>query len=142
MLQNIFTSIRYLGRQGLALRGHYITGDDIGGRDETDSNFIQLLKTRAEDNPCLLNWMKKSQSKFTSPDIQNEFLTIMSLMILRKIVSELSGKLYAIMVDETTVLSNTEQMVLCIRYVNNDLKVHKEVIRLHSLESTSANMIV
>ncbi|KAI6656107.1 Zinc finger MYM-type protein 1-like [Oopsacas minuta] len=142
MLQIIITSKRYLGRQGLALRGHYKTGDDIVERGETDSNFIQLLKTRAEDNPGLFNWMKKSQSKFTSPDIQNEIISIMALMILRKIASELSGKIYTIMVDETTDLSNTEQMVLCLRYVDDDLEVHEEVIGLHSLESTSADMIV
>ena len=51
MLQINLTSIRYLGRQGLALRRHYKIGDDIGERGETDSNFIQLLKTHAEDNP-------------------------------------------------------------------------------------------
>jgi len=46
------------------------------------------------------------------------------------------------MADETTDLSNTEQMVLCLRYVDDDLEVHEEVIGLYSLESTSADMIM
>ena len=107
-LLTILSSIRYLGRQGLALRGRYKTADSSdknGG--EIDSNFIQLLRTRAEDNPGILKWMDKAQNKFTSPDIQNEMLGIMALHILRDASSEISGKWYTIMVDETTDLSNT-----------------------------------
>ena len=46
------------------------------------------------------------------------------------------------MVDETTDLSNTEQMILCLRFVDDDLDVHEEVIGLHSLEFTSADTII
>lgn len=48
------------------------------------------------------------------------------------------------MVDETTYLhvSNTEQMILSLRYVHDVLDVHEEVIGSHSLESTSADAIV
>lgn len=94
MLQIILSSIRYLGRQGLALRGRYKAGDTAEERGECDSNFMHLLKIRAEDNPSLLNWMKWLQSRFTSPEVQNEMLSIMALVILRKIASEVSGKWY------------------------------------------------
>ena len=109
---------------------------------ESDSNFIQLLRIRAEDNPNLQKWMDKCQDKFTSPDIQNEILKLMSLRILRDIVQQISGKFYTIMVDETTDLSNTEQMVLCLRHVDDDLNVHEDLIGLYSLESTSADNIM
>ena len=109
---------------------------------EVNSNFIQLLKLRAEDNPKLLKWMEKSRDKFTSPDIQNEILSIMSLYFQREINSEISGKWFTIMVDETTDLSNTEQMVFCLRYVDDNLEVHEEFIGLYSLDSTSAESIV
>ena len=141
MLTAILSSIRFLGRQGLALRGRYKSGenmDDKGG--ECDSNFLQLLKLCTDDIPGLSD---RSQAKFTtSPDIQNEMLSIMALMILRQIASEVSGKWFTLMVDETTDLSNTEQMILCLRYVDDDLDVHEKVIGLHSLESTSADAIV
>ena len=45
------------------------------------------------------------------------------------------------MVDETTDMSNTEQMVICLRYVDDNLEVHEEFIGLYSLESTSAEYI-
>ena len=41
--------------------------DDKGG--ECDSNFLQLLKLRTDDMRGLPDWMKRSQAKFTSPDI-------------------------------------------------------------------------
>jgi len=66
----------------------------------------------------------------------------MALSLLMDIAAEVSGKWFTIMVDETTDLSNTEQMVVCLRYVDDDLKVNEEVVGLYSLESTSAEMIV
>ena len=91
MLKIIFSSICFLGRQGLALRGRFKEADENNQAGEVDSNFIQLLKLRAE-NPKLLKWMEKSRDKFTSPDIQNEILSIMSLYIQREINSEIPGK--------------------------------------------------
>ena len=95
-------------------RGCYEPGNNKNEEGETDSNFAQLLKMCAKDISSLFNWIKKSQAKFTSPDIQNEILSIMALMILREITSEIAGKWYTIMVNETTDLSNSEQMVLCL----------------------------
>lgn len=141
MLRMILTSVRYLARQGLAFRGRYKIADDDSEGGEIDSNFIQLLNLRAEDNPLISKWMEKSQDKFTSADIQNEILRIMATRIQRDIVSEVSGKWFTIMVDETTDLTNTEQMVFCLRYVNNDVEVHEEFIGLYSLDSTSADSI-
>ena len=46
------------------------------------------------------------------------------------------------MVDETTDMTNTEQMVFCLRYVDSNLDVHEEFIGLYSLESTSAESLV
>ena len=141
-LMAIISSVRYLARQGLALRGQYKKTeereDDVG---EIDSNFIQLLKLRANDIPCLGPWMSKSQDKFTTPEIQNELLSLMAMTILRQIVDTIRGKWYTIMIDETTNLSNTEQMIFCLRCVD-DLLVHKEVIGPHCLENTSSETIV
>jgi hypothetical protein len=48
-LSIIFTSIKYLARQGLPLRGH----DDCSG------NLQQLLKLRAQDSLELQQWLEK-----------------------------------------------------------------------------------
>ena len=69
-------------------------------------------------------------------------LSIMPLTILRQIAGEISGKWFMLVVDETTDLSNTEQMILCLRFADDDLDVHEEIIGLHNLESTSADTTV
>lgn len=42
----------------------------------------------------------------------------MAMTVLQKIAANIAGKQFSIMVDETTDVSNTEQPVLCFRYVN------------------------
>ena len=90
MLLVILSSVRCLGNlggQGLALRGRYKVNDDSTVRGEIKSNFMQLLRLRAEDSPGILKWIDRPQNRFTSPHIQNEILSIMALHILRDITS-------------------------------------------------------
>ena len=61
---------------------------------------------------------------------------------MRDIATELSGRWFTVMVDETTDLSNTEQLVFCIRYVDDCLNVHEEPVGFYCLESTSADSIM
>ena len=84
MLRIIIESIRFLARQGLALRGQ---------KDDTNSNFSQLLLLRGIDCPALLTWLNKKSNKYTSGEIQNEFLEIMALHILRQICSDIAALL-------------------------------------------------
>ncbi len=54
MLLEILSSIRYLARQGLALRGD---------GDEQDGNFLQLLKLKGEDDSMMIATSTQYQSK-------------------------------------------------------------------------------
>ena len=71
LLLKQLSSLKYLARQGMALRGH----------DQMDSNLIQLLKTRAEDVPELTNWIENKQ--YLSPVIINKLLEMMGKAVLR-----------------------------------------------------------
>jgi len=57
MLQIILSTLRFLARQGLALRGN---------QNDVESNFVQLLKLRAEDHPSLTRWIERQTNKYTS----------------------------------------------------------------------------
>ena len=129
----IISTIHFLA----PLRGSYVSSDGC----EMNSNFLQLLHLLKEDVPVLNTWLQKLQDRFTSPSIQNELLEIMANMILRKVTRSLSGNLFSIMVDETSDISNTEQLVFCLRYVDEDLTTHEEFIGLHSMDSTTAESI-
>ena len=52
-LYQIFTSIKYLSRQGLSLRGD---------RDESDGNLSQLLRMKANDVAILMEWLKRKEN--------------------------------------------------------------------------------
>ena len=71
-LLKIHSNIQFLARQGLPLRGH---GSGM------DSNFLQLLKLQAQDDPRIESWLNKRTDKYTSADIQNEILKVMALKI-------------------------------------------------------------
>ena len=88
-------------------------------------------------------WLKQKTNRFDSPDIQNEMLEIMALQILRNIVKNIqSAEIFSILGDETGDVSNTEQLVFCIRWVDDDLEAHEEFIGMHPLPNTSADEIV
>ncbi|KAJ8028305.1 Zinc finger MYM-type protein 1 [Holothuria leucospilota] len=66
----------------------------------------------------------------------------MALRVLRDIVNDIKGSdIYSIMADETADVSNTEQLVLCLRWVTDELTVHEDFIGMHPLNNTSADHI-
>ena len=133
-LLKVLSSIRFLARQGLPLRGE---GND------TDSNLHQLLVLRGEDHPSIHEFLGRQQLKYTSHDVQNELLSIMAQQILRRIAEQIQSAIFfTIMVDETTDCSNREQVVLVFRWVGEDLAPHEEFIGLHLTSSIAATALV
>ena len=139
-LRKIIQSILYLARQALPLRGNW---DKTAGA-EVDSNYYQLLVLRGEDDKNLSSWLTSdSKNKYTSPEIQNEMLEISALEVLRTIAKNIqTAKIYSIMADETSDVSSVEQLVICIRWVDEKLIAHEDFIGIHPLKSTKADEIV
>ena len=66
MLMITFASLRFLLRQGLAVRGH----------NDLESNLVQLLLLRTETLPGLKQYIDDKQ--YLSPQILNEMIALMS----------------------------------------------------------------
>ena len=116
----IISSICFLARQGLALRGDH---------SDESANLLQLLHLRAKDKPQLLKWLKKNAQKHTAPENQNELLELMAHGVLRKVLIDIrESPFLAIMVDETTDKSNKEQLTFVIRWVSNDFTVSEDFL--------------
>ena len=129
-LLEIFTSVGYLCRQGLPLRGD---------KEEKDGNLNQLLKMKGEKDDILANWLKRKENVYTSPKIQNEMIKVMGLSILRIKVPELKKTPFlVIMADETTDTSNREQVTLFLRWVTDNLEVYEEFPGLYHVDSIDA----
>ena len=130
----LLSNIRFLARQALPLRGD---------RDESDSKYIQLFKLRGEDDARVFDWLRKKTDKYTSADMQNEMLKVMAMQVLREVVSALQNAVYyTVMVDETTDVSNREQVVLCFCWVDNDFNIHEDFVGMYTVESIDADTLV
>lgn len=123
MLLKVISSIRFLARQGLALRGRY---EDV---NHLEGNFFQLLLLQAEQCPELKSWILRKE--YTSPEILNEIITIMGQAILQCLLSRIRSSLwFSIIVDEATDISRNEQMSLSIRWAEDDYSICEECIGL------------
>ena len=69
---------------------------------------------------------KKKNQIYTSPEIQNIILKDMCPLILSNIVLEAikSSDYHSAMVDGSSDVSNKEQAVFCVRWVDKDLISH------------------
>ena len=130
-LLTILQNIQYLARQGLPLRGQ--------GSGE-NSNFTQLLVLRSNDIPKLEDWLrKKKPDKYTCAEVQNELLQLMAEQMFQDIASSIHcSDHFSVFADETADVSNKEQLVICVRWVDDNLEVHEEFIGLRELEDCSS----
>ena len=134
-LLKILSYLHYLARQGLLFRGH---GDNKG------SNFKQLLNFRGEDELVFAEWLKKKNQTYTSPEIQNEMLKDMSPSILRDVALEAikSSDYHSIMVDESSDVSNKEQALFYVRWVDEDLISHEDFISIYEMKKADSTIMI
>ena len=70
-------------------------------------------------------------------------LKIMDLSILREITKNIhESQFFSLMADETTDVSNKEQLVICIRWVDSKLQPLEDLIGLHNIDCINAETIV
>ena len=119
-------SLRFLARQGLAIRGH----------TEKEGNLVQLMLLGSQDCAILQSWLTKGD--YMSHEIVNEQLSIMSLELLRNLLADVrKSHCFSVIADETRDLSGTEQLSISIRWVDAvDNEVREECIGLVALEKT------
>lgn len=133
----IISTIRFLARQGIAIRGH----------EHNDGNFMQLLYLRCNDNASLKSWLSESKCKqFTSWLIQNEILELLAHEVLRDLCAEIHiCNQFAVIVDGTTDITHQEQEAIAVRFVNDELEPCETFLGFYNLTSTTsqsvANMI-
>ena len=130
MFIKVLSSLQYLLRQGLAIRGH---------KDE-ESNLYRLLKLRCEDCQELSGWIARHQ--YMSHDIINELITLMGKSLLRDLLITIrEAKWYAIVADETRDISNDEQLSLSICWVDKSYIIHEDFIGMvHVLRTTADSL--
>ena len=79
-------------------------------------------------------------AKYTSPKIQNEIIGLCEDPIREWIMSSIP-RYWSLMADETQDCSTTEQMSICIRYVNNANEVGEDFMGFVKVERMDAQSI-
>ena len=125
MLYKVLSSLKYLLRQGLPIRGHC----------EESGNLIQLLQCRSEDIDDLKKWI--SRRKYLSHEIINEQIEIMAHHLLRELLVNIqAAEYFALIGDETRDISGKEQFAISIRWVSHNYVINEDLITLAEVDQT------
>ncbi|CAI6351604.1 unnamed protein product [Macrosiphum euphorbiae] len=127
------------GREEIPLRGHRDFGTfNIEDEQSNEGNFRAILKYRAKGDEYLKSVLEGpgKRNKYTSPGIQNQIIEACNKLILNKIVDKINkSQCFSILADETTDVSNIEQLSLCVRYVDNNNMLNEDFIQFIAIHS-------
>nr|XP_054755848.1 protein FAM200C-like [Lytechinus pictus] len=129
-LHAIFSTLQYLAKQGLPIRGH----------TDHSSNFHTLLTLRCKDIEGFDRWLER-KSSYTSHQIQEEMIDMMTRSLMRELAKEMHGKAYAIIADETTDVSRLEQLCICVRIASHELLVEENVLGMYAIDKCDAESV-
>ncbi|XP_011170408.3 zinc finger MYM-type protein 1-like [Solenopsis invicta] len=154
VLDRLLACIKYFATQNLPLRGHSESLSHDDGKNL--GNFLSLLKLIARYDPLLKNHLNYAienphSTSYLSPQIQNEFIHLLSSAVRNKLVNDIKkNKYYGILLDSTPDLAHREQLSEVIRYVDIDF-VNKTVvikesflgfIELHAKNAASIEKVI
>jgi hypothetical protein len=109
-------AVKWLTLQACAFRGH-----DETLQSKNKGNFLEIVDLLAEFNPEIAKVVGGNapyNSKYTSPEIQKELLSMFAFKIRKHIRDEIGDSKFSILVDETCDVSKREQMALVLRFVD------------------------
>ena len=132
-LEGMAMTIHLLGRQGIALRGHR----DIGPLSkeqtvENEGNLRSVLNLLIErDDRKIKNYVENAPKNalYVSWSVQNELINLIAEQIQSQILDEVKqAGFFSVLVDETSDVTNAEQLSIMIRYVHvsNGMAIVKE----------------
>ena len=130
-LDTMFSSVRYLLRQGFPLRGD----------DHNDGAFYQLVKERCRDFPEVESWMKR-KNNWMSDTIQNEILQQIGHSIQTVITDEArQSEFFGITADGTTDCAGQEQFSITLQYVTSELTVKSMFLGFYNPPATDGETL-
>ena len=127
----LLQAIRFLGKQGLAFRGHNESSEAFQG------NLYQLLLLQAEGFPKMNAWLQKRE--YISPKITNELIKLMGQKILSGSIDEVnSAQWYSVIVNEASDLSGIEQLSVTVGWISRSYEVHEDTLGLIEVSDIKA----
>uniref|UniRef100_A0A8C3G567 Uncharacterized protein n=1 Tax=Cyclopterus lumpus TaxID=8103 RepID=A0A8C3G567_CYCLU len=115
-----------------------------------NENFLSVIELLGRYDPILQRLISsESKTKYLSPQIQNEIISIMAQKVQNKIVKEVhDAEFYSVIIDTTQDISKVDQLSQVLRYVTiskdeNDtpleVKIHESFMGFHAVHDQSAS---
>lgn len=103
---------RFLLHQGLPFRGH-----DESEESDNKGNFLEMIKYTAAQNETVCKVVLRNAPKnlqMVAPSIQKDIVHCFAQEIVHSIIEELGDDFFALLVDESSDVSNKEQMAVAL----------------------------
>ncbi|KAJ8881661.1 hypothetical protein PR048_018147 [Dryococelus australis] len=82
-----------------------------------------------------------ADGKYMSHNIVNEIIGLAGNKCLRKTCEVKTASVFSLIADGTSDESRTEQLVLCVRWVDRQFPIHEEPVGLYAMNFTDAESI-
>ena len=141
----IIECLMFTAQQNIAQRGHDEQRDSLSNSSDVNrGNFLELIHLRCKDIAWLKDKLESQLQKhvqWTSPVIQNELLQIIADLIRERITNDVrTSGWYGIILDETSDISRTKQVSLCLSFALNGTK-KEAFIGFYSTKSTEGEVL-
>ncbi|XP_075425228.1 uncharacterized protein LOC142465158 isoform X2 [Ascaphus truei] len=135
-LNKLIHAMRFLIQRGHTFQGH----------KSIEEGLFELLKLLGQDNEMFRHWLMTNQN-FTSAEIQYEIIGLMSHEIINLITKDVNqGSMYYSVIIDSIQNSDTQQLSLCLRYLDADMQSQEDFIGfIKPMEETgtsAANLIL
>ncbi|XP_060862570.1 zinc finger MYM-type protein 1-like [Metopolophium dirhodum] len=137
----IIECILLCGYQEIPLRGSFDFGPiNFKNSTHNEGNFRAILKYKAKDCEFLKSHLESdTKSKYLSPQIQNEIITICGDILIKKLVDKVNeSKCFLAMADETTDVLVSEQLTICVRYLSgtgSNIEINEDFLKFYEISS-------
>ena len=149
ILGAILVEIETCGSLNLALRGHRDSGPidcdvDIEHIDYTQGNLRCLVQKAATRNSILNDHLKNGpkNASYLSPKTQNNLIDCIGKVMLRQITDKIrKAKYFSIGADETSDIHKIEQLVMTVRYVDNNHDICDDFVGFIEVNETTGKAL-
>ena len=129
----LFESVVFLSKQGLAFRGHR-----ENNLSSNKGNFLELVEMRIQDKPEFKSFFDDDSCNYLSHQSQDEMIKIIAKRILKNIIPT---SFFSLIIDETSDITNDEQVSVCVRYVDEFYIIHEHFLGFWDTKSTTGEAL-
>jgi len=109
-----------------------------------EGNFRAILKYKTKDIESLKSHLESdTRNKYLSPQIQNEIINICGDILTKKLVDKVNkSQCFSVMADETTDVSVSEQLTICVRYLSgtgSNIEINEDFLKFYEISSLTGN---